>query len=74
MKQKYEKPMQRNIRDLALARGSCLSGIGPLQQCNNGDYHAALCNTGSTYAYKECGPGTNTNACATGTSAAIPGG
>jgi hypothetical protein len=75
MKHKYEKPMQRDIRDLALASGSCLSGINPTEQCTpTGNVNSAYCNAGGAYAYKECTPGGGANVCSTGTYAAYAGG
>jgi len=74
MKRKYEKPIQRNIRDLALASGACLSGISPAEQCAPGNTNTANCNSGSSYSPTSCGPGTSATDCGTGTYASSPGG
>jgi hypothetical protein len=60
MNKKYQKPVSRNLGDLAVAEGTCTNGIG---------VRSNTCNTGSNYYLCSFGGFFNAGSCVDGVSA-----
>jgi hypothetical protein len=59
MKPKYEKPIQRDMSDFVIVRGSCKKGTNPgVPGCANGKT-AAGCGPGQTDGSIACSPGSS---------------
>jgi len=70
MNKKYQKPVSRNLGDLAVAEGSCGYGFGVrVSDCSIGSNHY-LCNIGGNFHLVSCNDGASaTSLCNVGMSA-----